>query len=161
MGVRVELYRKLSIEELMLLNCGVGEDSWKPLVCKEIQPVHPKGNQPWIFIGRTDVEAETPILWPPDVKNWLIWKDPDAGENWRREEKGMTDEMVGWLPPTQWTWIWVNSRSWWWTGKKPGVVQAMVLKRVGHDWMTELNWTDFLTQKMFIMSSKWRKQDTT
>ena len=64
---------------------------------KEIQPVHPKGNQPWIFTGRTDVEAETPILWPPDAKNWLIGKDPDAGKDWRQEEKGMTeDEMVGW-----------------------------------------------------------------
>ena len=68
-----------------------------PLDCKEIQPVHPKGNQSWIFTGRTDAEAETPILWPPDVKNWLIGKDPDAGKDWRQEEKGMTeDEMVGW-----------------------------------------------------------------
>ena len=68
-----------------------------PLDCKEIQPVHPKGNQSWIFTGRTDAEAETPILWSPDVKNWLIWKDPDAGKDWRQEEKGMTeDEMVGW-----------------------------------------------------------------
>ena len=67
------------------------------LDCKEIQPIHPKGNQSWIFIGRTDVEAETPTLWPPDAKNWLIWKDPDAGKDWRREEKGTTeDEMVGW-----------------------------------------------------------------
>ena len=68
-----------------------------PLDCKEIQPVNPKGNQSWMFIGRTDAEAETPILWPPDVKNWLIWKDPDSGKGWRWEEKGMTeDEMVGW-----------------------------------------------------------------
>ena len=68
-----------------------------PLDCNEIQPVHPKGDQSWMFIGRTDAEAETPILWPPDVKNWLIWKDPDAGKNWRQEEKGTTeDEMVGW-----------------------------------------------------------------
>ena len=68
-----------------------------PLDCKEIQPVHPTGNQSWIFIGRTDVEAETPILWLPDVKSWLIWKDPDAGKDWRREKKGMTeDEMVRW-----------------------------------------------------------------
>ena len=68
-----------------------------PLDCKEIQPVHPKGNQCWIFIGRTDAEAETPILWPPDSKNWLIWKDPDAGKYWRQEEKGTAeDEMVGW-----------------------------------------------------------------
>ena len=68
-----------------------------PLDCKEIQPVHPKADQSWVFIGRTDVEAETPILWPPDVKNWLIGKDPDAGKDWRQEEKGSTkDEMVQW-----------------------------------------------------------------
>ena len=68
-----------------------------PLDCKEIQPVNPKGNQSWIFIGRTGAEAETSIFWPPDVKNWLIGKDPDAGKGWRWEEKGMTeDEMVGW-----------------------------------------------------------------
>ena len=68
-----------------------------PLDCKEIQPVHPKGDQSWVFIGRTDVEAETPILWAPDMKSWLIWKDPDAGKNWGQEEKGMTeDEMAGW-----------------------------------------------------------------
>ena len=68
-----------------------------PLDCKEIQPVHPKGDQYWIFIGRTDVEAETPILWPPEVKSLLIWKDPDAEKDWRQEENGLTeDETVGW-----------------------------------------------------------------
>ena len=68
-----------------------------PLDCKEMQPVHPKGNQTWIFIGRTDAEAETPILWPSDAKNWLLGKDSDAGKDWRQEEKGTTeDEMVGW-----------------------------------------------------------------
>ena len=68
-----------------------------PLDYKEIQPVHPKGDQSWVFIGRTDAEAEAPILWPPDAKNWLIWKDPDAGKNWRHEEKGTTeDDVVGW-----------------------------------------------------------------
>ena len=68
-----------------------------PLDCKEIQLVYPKGDQSWVFIGRTDVEAETTVLWSPDVKNWLIWKDPDAGKDWRQEEKGVTqDEMVGW-----------------------------------------------------------------
>ena len=74
---------------------------WKrllsPLDFKEIQPVHPKGNQSWIFIGRTDTEAETPIIWSPDVKNWLLWKDPDVGKDWRQEKKGRTeDETVGW-----------------------------------------------------------------
>ena len=68
-----------------------------PLDCKEIQPVHSKGDQSWVFIGRTDIEAEIPILWPPDAKSWLIWKDPDAGKNWGQKEKWMTeDEMVGW-----------------------------------------------------------------
>ena len=68
-----------------------------PLDCKEIQPVHPKGDQSWVFIGRTDIEAETPNIWPPDAKSWLIWKDPDDGKDWGQEEKGMTeDEMVGW-----------------------------------------------------------------
>ena len=85
-----------------------------PLHCKEIQPVHPKGDQSWVFIGRTDVEAETPTLWPPDVKSWLIWKDPNAGKDWRQEEKGRQRGWDVWTAsPTQWTWVWVNSRSWW------------------------------------------------
>ena len=108
-----------------------------PLDCKEIQPVHPKGNQSWVFIGRTDVGAETPILWPPDVKSWLIWKDPDAGKDWGQEEKGTTeDEMVS---PTQWPWVWVSSKIWWWTGR-PGMLQSMGSQRVRYDWATELNW---------------------
>ena len=95
MDVRVGLWRKLSTKELMLLNCGVGEDFWESL--KEIQPVHPKGNQSWVFMERTDAEAESPVLWPPDAKSWLIGKDPDAGKDWGQEEKGTTeDEMVGW-----------------------------------------------------------------
>ena len=113
-----------------------------PLDCKEIQPIHPKGNQSWMFIGRTDAEAETPILWPPDVKSWLIWKDPD---NWERLKAGGEGDdrrwdglMASW---TQWTWVWVNSRNWWWTGR-PGVLQSMGSQRVGHNWVTELNWTD-------------------
>ena len=83
----------------MLLNCGVQKSEKtleSPLDCKEIQPVHPKWDQSWVFIGRSDVEAETPVLWPPDANSWLIWKDPDAGKDWRQEEKGTTeDEMVG------------------------------------------------------------------
>ena len=67
-----------------------------PLDCKEIQPVHPKENQSWVFIGRTDAEAKTPVLWPPDGKNLLIWKDPDAGKDWRQEKGTIEDEMVGW-----------------------------------------------------------------
>ena len=111
-----------------------------PLDCKEIQTVHPKGNQSWVFIGRTDAEAETPVLWPPDVKNWLFGKDPDAGKDWRRE-KGDDRGWNGWMASlTQWTWIWASSRSWWWTGK-PGVLQSMESQRVRHNWATELNST--------------------
>ena len=107
-----------------------------PLDCKEIQPAHPKGNQPWIFIGRTDAEAEALILWPPDAKNWLIWKDPDAGKDWRQKEKGMTG-WDGWMAsPTRWTWVWASSGCWWWTGK-PGMLQSTGSQRFGHDCMTE------------------------
>ena len=110
--MRVGVWRKLSTEELMLLNCGVGEDSWESLACKEIKSVHPKGDQSWVFIGRTDVEAATPILWPPHAKSWLIGKDSDAGRDWGQEEKGTTeDEMAGWHH-------WLNGRECEWT---PGV----------------------------------------
>ena len=91
-----------------VLNCGVGHSTVgdSPLDCKEIQPVLPKGDQSWVFTGRTDVEAETPILWPPDVKSWLIGKDPDAGKDWGQEEKG-TRGWDGWMASlTQWTWVW-------------------------------------------------------
>ena len=82
---------------LMLLNCGVGEDSWEFFGLQGDPPVNPKENQSWIFIGRANTEAEAPILWPLDARNWIIGKDPDAGKEWRQEEKGMTeDEMVGW-----------------------------------------------------------------
>ena len=87
--------KKAEHRRIDAFNWGVGEDSWESLGLQGDPPVHPRGNQSWIFFGRTDVEAE--ILWPPDAKNWLIGKDPDAGKDWRQEEKGMTeDEMVGW-----------------------------------------------------------------
>ena len=117
-----------------------------PLDSKEIKPVNPNGNQSWIFIIRTDAEAEVPILWPPDVKNWLIWKNPHAGEDWGQEEKGTTeDQMVGWHVP-QWTWVWVDSRSWWWTGRS-GVLQFMGSQRVRHNWVTELNCITVILEK--------------
>ena len=112
-----------------------------PLDCKDIQPVHPKGDQSWVFIGRTDVEPETPILRPPDVKNWLIWKVPNAGKDWRCEEKGMTeDEMVGWHH-------WLNGHESEWTpgdGDDQGGLACCDSwgRRVGHDLATELNWTE-------------------
>ena len=124
-------------QRMMLLNCGVGEDSWESFGLQGIQPVHPKGNQSWIFIGRTDAEADTPILWPPDVKNWLIWKDPDVGKDWRRKEKGTTeDEMVGWHHQ-------LNGHGFGWTpgvgDGQGGVLWFMGSQRVGYDWV---NWTE-------------------
>ena len=122
----------------MLLNCGVGEDSGSPLDCKEIKPVHPKGNQSWMFIGRTDIEAETLILWPPDVKNWLIGKTLMLGKiEGRRKGRQRTRWLDGItnLMDLSLSRCW----SWWWTGK-PGVLQSMGSQRVRHDWGTELNW---------------------
>ena len=100
---------------------------------KEIKPVNPKGNQSWIFIGRSDAEIETPVLWPPDVKNWLIGKDPDTGKDWRQEKKGTTEEeMVGWHHRLNGHEFEASSGSWWWTGK-PGVLQSMGSQRVRHN----------------------------
>ena len=116
-----------------------------PLDCKQIQPVHPKGDQSWVFIGRTDVEAETPILWRPDVKSWLIWKDPDAGWDSGQEEKGTTeDEMVGWHH-------WLDGHEFEWTpgvGDRQGGPACCGSwgRRVGHDWPTELNWQHNLSE---------------
>ena len=111
-----------------------------PLDCKEIQPVHPKGGQSWVFIGRTNVEAETPILWPPDAKSWLIWKNPDAGKDWGQEEKGTTeDEMVGWHHQ-------LNGHEFGWTpavGDGQGGLMCCSSWGCKESDMTErLNWTD-------------------
>ena len=103
-----------------------------PMDWKEIKPVNPKGNQSWIFIGRTDAEA--PVIWPPDAKSWLIGKDPDVGKDWRQGDKR---GWAGWMASlTRWTWILASSRRWWRT-RKPGVLQCMGLQRVGHGWATE------------------------
>ena len=113
-----------------------------PLDCKEIQPVHPKGNQSFIFIGRTDVEAETPILWPPHVKELTHWKRLWCWEGLGAGGEGDNRGWDGWMASlTGWTWVWVNSGSWWWTGR-PGVLRFMGSQRVGHDWVTELHWTE-------------------
>jgi len=101
----------------------------RPLVCKEIKPVNPKGNQLWIVIGRTDAEAEATILCPHDGDSWLTGKDSDAGKDWRRKEKGIAS-------PVQWTWVWANSGRYWRT-EEPGVLHSMGLQRVTHDLATE------------------------
>ena len=106
-----------------------------PLDYKEIKPVNPKGNQSWIFIGRSD--AETPILWPPDVKNWLNWKRPWCWERLKVGGEGDDRGWDGWMSsPTRRTWIWASSGNWWWTGR-PGVLQSMGLQRVRHNLATE------------------------
>ena len=122
-----------------------------PLDCKAIKPVHLKGNQSWKFIGRTDAEAETPIVWPPNVKNWFTWKDPDEGKDWRREEKGDDRGWDGWMATlTQWTWVCVNSRSWWWTGR-PSVLQV---HGAAMSWTWLSNWTELTGQ--VSMRMPWR-----
>ena len=109
-----------------------------PLDCKDIKPLNPKGNQSWIFSGRTDAETEASILWPPDVKNWLLGKHLMLGKIESRRRRGWD----GWMTsPTRWTWVWVSSGSWWWTGR-PGLLQSTELQRVEHDRATKLNWTD-------------------
>ena len=148
MDVRVGLGRKLSTEELILLNCGVWEDSWESLGLQE-DPwtkgdplVHPKGDQSWMLIRKTDAEAETPKLWSPHAKSWLIGKYSGAGRDWRQEEKGTTeDEMAEWHYR-------LDGREFEWTsgvGDGQGglaVLWLMGSQRVGQDWVIELNWID-------------------
>ena len=117
-----------------------------PLDCKEIPPVHSEGDQSWDFFGGNDAKAETPVLWPPHVKSWLIGKDwcwEGLGAGGERDDQ----RWDGWMASrTRWTWVWVNSGSWWWTGR-PGVLQFMRSQRVGHDWVSELSWTEWHEKK--------------
>ena len=121
-----------------------------PFGCKEIKPVNPKGNQSWIFIRRTDVEAEIPILSPPDAKRPWSWERLKAGGE--GDDRGWD----GWrASPTRWTWVWASSGSWWWTGK-PGVLQSMGSQRVRHDCVTELNWIDHILWLVAYGLRQWR-----
>ena len=126
-----------------------------PLDCKEIQPVHSEGDQPWDFFGRTDAKAESPALWPPDVKNWLIWKDPDAGKYWRQEEKWTTeDEMAGWHH-------WLNGRESQWTpGVGDGQGGLVCCDSWGHkvsDMTERLNWTESRWKLIVILGTLWMR----
>ena len=148
--VRISIYvhfqylgrARSSVADKMLLGLKIQINRVIILICMEIQPVHPKGNQSWMFIGRTDVEAETPIFWPPDLKSWLVWKDPDAGKDWGQEEKGMTgDEMVGWHH-------WRDGQE---LEKAPGVGDGQgslaccsPWGRKESDTTERLNWTEFI-----------------
>ena len=122
-----------------------------PLDCKEIQSVHSGGDQPWDFFGRNDAKAETPVLWPPHAKSWLTGKDwcwEGLGAGGEGDDRGWDGRMAS---QTRWTWVWVNSGSWWWTGR-PGVLQFMRSQRVGQDWATEQNWRFFQCPKMLNWS---------
>ena len=127
-----------------------------PLDCKEIQPVHPKGYQFWVFIGRTDAKAETPILWPPHVKSWLIWKDPDAGKDWGQEEKGTReDEMAGWHH-------WLDAHESGWTlgvgDGQGGLACCDWWVRKELDTTERLNWTDGLLHTEVLNINKTQVQ---
>ena len=130
-----------------------GSNSWvvlektleSPLDFKEFQPVHSEGDQPWDFFGRNNAKAETPVLWPPHAKSWLtgrLWCWEGLGAGGEGDDRGWD----GWMASlTLWTWVCVNSGSWWWKGR-PGVLWFTGSQRVGHDWATELNWTELLSR---------------
>jgi len=151
MDVRVGLWRKLSAEELIFWSVVLEKTLESPLDCKEIQPVHSKGDQPCVFFGRNDAKAETPVVWPPHVKSWLIGIDSDAGRDWGQEEKGTTeDEMAGWHH-------WLDGRKFEWT---PGVGDWQEGLACCDSWgrkesdMTEQpNWTEQLIVKLLKMDS--------
>ena len=129
-----------------------------PLDCKETQPVLSEGDQPWDFFGRTDAEAETPVLWPPHVKSWLIGKDPDARGGLGAGGEGDDRGWDGWMAsPTRRTWVWLNSGSWWWTGSWRAAIHGVAKNRTQlSDW-TELNWLNPVQGLLQPVLLCWRK----
>ena len=160
------LGRKLSAKELMLWTVVLEKTLESPCYCKEIQPFHPKGDQSWVFIGKIDVEAETPIFLATWCEKLTHWKRPWCWERLRAGVEGDGRGRDGLMAsPTPWTCVWVDSGSWWWIGR-PRVLQFMGSQRVGHDWATELNWTESSIIKtkstshghmFFINPCVWRK----
>ena len=147
MDVRVGLWRKLSTEELMLWTVVLEKTLESPLDCKEIQPVHSEGDQLWMYFGRNDAKAETPVLWPPHAKSWLIGKDSDAGRDWGQEEKGMTeDEMAEWHHR-------LDGREFEWTpedGDGQGALVAAI-HGVAKSWIWLSDWTE-LNRLLWVKS---------
>ena len=145
-GYEIWTIKKAECQRMMLLNCGAGEESWGArFFSKEIKPVHPNGNQPWLFIARTDAEAEAPILWPPGMKSWLTGKDPDVRKDWRQEKGTTEDEMVGWYH---------------WLKEHEGPGSLVCCSPWGHkelDTTERLNWTAQSPQAVHkIYKKKWK-----
>ena len=139
MDMRVGHWRRLSTEKLMLLNCGVGEDSWESLGLQGDQISQSKGHQSWIFIGRTDAETEAPIVGYLMQRTYSFEKTLMLGKIKGRRRRGWQKMKNLMAVSIQWTWVWASSGSWRWTGR-PGVLQSIGLQRVGQDCVTELNW---------------------
>ena len=152
MDVRAGLWKSWAQKNWAFWTVVLEKTLESPLDCKDNQPVHPKGDQSWVFIGRTDAEAESPILWPPHAKSWLIGKDPEAGRDWGRRRRGWP--RMRWLDgiTNSMHMSSGDSRSWWWTGR-PGVLQFMGSQRVRQDWAIELNWTETISD----LRGKWIK----
>ena len=138
----------------MLLTVVLEKTLESPLDWKHIQRVHSKGDQSWILIGRTNAEAETPIL----CGELTHLKRPWCWERWKVGGEGDDRGWDGWMASlTQWTWVWVNSGSWWWSGK-PGMLQSMGLQRTGHNWVTELNWRGVSKKNLNIHKTEWKQK---
>ena len=147
--MRVGLWRKLNTEELMLWTVVLERTLESPLDCKEIQPVHPKGDQSWVFTGRLDCWSWSSNTLATSYEELTHWKRPWCSEGLGAGGEGDDRGWDGWMASlTQWTWVWMNSRSWWWT-ERPGMLWFRGSQRVGHDW-TELNWTELKAPVTYI-----------
>ena len=160
MDVRVGPQRKLSAEELMLLNCGVGEDLRVFWIARRSNHSILKEISPEYSLEGLKLKLKLQLIsWSPDAKNWLIGKDW-CWERLKAGGEGDNREWDGWLAsPIWWTWVWTSSRSWWWTGR-PGVLRFMGSQRVGHDWVTELNWAEIKHKGKILKAAREKQQVT-